>query len=309
MAEYHLVHDQLEEFSHDKQVKLYDDFFSIMAAQQKKAFDVAMKEGDLLGAIKNWDYTHEDWYVKGFEDYEAQQALIDIPLTEAEDGYKIELPEAVWPIISTSQLFVYQEVGNGTMRYLGYDDLGMIDEDGHPLVAMNGTWVHIGGQLVCYESEGVRETKDGFVFMGSVKAKLNNRALVRLHIEWDPVQAESDGPTKGHVVNYTFIEADQLLDLIPDSLDLDDDTLDAFSSRMRTNLKPGDRLQFLFDYYDEQGNLDGISTYGKTVTVVKPQNLSVTDEPLESGDIVFGGLLTFFFNDTATTEKIEVHID
>ena len=65
-----------------------------MAAQKKKALDEAVASGDLINVFKNaQDGTDEEWYVKGFENYETQEALTDVPLTQVEGGYQIGLPE------------------------------------------------------------------------------------------------------------------------------------------------------------------------------------------------------------------------
>lgn len=314
LSEYKYTYRQLNSFSFIPQRDLYSDFFSIMAAQQKKAADERAASGtesptDILHAIfAVGDYTTEEWYVQGFENYESQQALVDIPLIEVANGYKIGLPDSAWPIIASSQVIVYQEAEDGTLRYLGLDNIGATDEAGHPMVAMDGSWIHVGGKLVCYEAGESRETEDGTVFTGTVKARLNGEDDVILRIEWDPVTGEEEpnAALEGRVVGYDLVDTGDILSLFTDGLD--DETASAVGAKAQQQLQAGDRLEFLFDYYDEQGELVQTDTYGGTLVVVKDEMVKVTDEKMGESDIVFGGVLTDVYQRRMTTEKIEAHV-
>ena len=304
------VYKQLKAFSFETQENFYNDFFSIMAAQKKKQTDEAAETGDTMAVLNKMvlkDYTQEEWYRAGFENYESQDALIDIPLTETEDGYNIELPENAWPIIGTTQLIAYQKAEDGTQRYLGMEDLGTSSDAGHPKVAMDGQWVHIGGALVCYEGMGYRETSQGIVFTGKTKAKLNGSSDIILDIEWDPIVEGMNETTHGRVIGYSLVGEEEALNFLSNMID-DEDVLNAFNNKAKQQLKSGDKLDFLFDYYDEQGNLVKTETYGKTVTVVKPDSLKVQDEPMGECDVVFGGVLTDVYQRKMTTQKIEAHV-
>ena len=301
---------QLDHFSFASQKALYSDFFSIMAVQKKKeneAFDE--ENASFLETVSHYlqkDYTQEEWYVQGFENYETQPTLIDIPLTEVEGGYQIQLPDRAWDIIAYSDQIVYQKTDDGLLRYLGIDSIGATDENGHPMVAMEGTWVHVADRLVCYEGTGARVTEQGTVFTGTVKARLNGTVTAYLSVEWDPVAEGDEGPVMGHIVGYTSPELDQLSDFV-ESLD-ENGLLTGFMSKGLMQLQPGDRVEFLFDYYDEQGNLVKTEPYGRTMTVTNAGRIDVTDEPLEPCDIVFGGVLTDAYQRVMSTEKIEAHV-
>lgn len=304
IGSYGYDHHQLDNFKLDTQKALYDDFFSIMAAQRVKNMEAAAEAGDIWGVITSFgDYTSEDWYVEGFEDYETQDALVDIPLAEVEDGYEIQLPEKAWDIIADSQVIVYQKDSDGLMRYLGIDSIGSTDAKGHPMLAMGDTWVHVGGQLVCYEANGSRETEEGVVFTGTTKAILNGTDEILLHIEWDPVAEGEDAPAAGRITSYDMLNDDNPLFGL-----LSDDVAIAISSKAQRTFDPGDRIEFLFDYYDEQGQLVKTETYGNPVVVTSMERLEVGDKAMGECDIVFGGVLTDVYQRTMTTEKIEAHV-
>jgi hypothetical protein len=297
---------ELKAMSETVEKKTFDEIFSIMAIQQKKDHDKKEKKDDdsLLGLVESMlyvDYTQEPWYVKGFEDYDQSKAYVDIPLKETPEGYEIELPDKAWRTIDDCQTMVYEKVegeSDGIVsRYLGSDYVGADDPQGHPMVTMDENWVHIEGAPVCYKAQPVRQTDDGDVYSGKVRAKLNGKEDITLNIEWDPVQEDSDGPTAGHITNY--IADSPWDDMFSDS------QLDTKSEK---SLQAGDTIQFLFDYYDAEGNLVETKAAGKKIRVTKQSRLTVKDEPLEECDISFGGVLTDVYQRILTTELIDTHI-
>lgn len=305
MAYYTDTYEQLKKMSMTQEQSTFDVIFSIMAAQKKNAMkdpdyqsnalNEAMNSGgglsQLIQAVTPVDYTDQDWYVKGFEDYDTSEALVDIPLKETEEGYRIEVPEKTWNIITDCQTMVYREAGkDGQQVYLGRDHIGSEDAEGHPLIATDGYWVSIGGQTVCYEAEPVRETKEGDVYSGLVRARLNDKEDIILHVEWDP-QSDPDVPTEGHVTGYEKEGSDLLSGLL--------------DTKGTLNLKAGDTIQFIFDTYDKEGNLVKSAPSGEKIRVSKQSRLKVEDQPLE-GRLFIGGVLTDMYQRTMTTEMVEL---
>jgi hypothetical protein len=275
---------------------LFDDVFSIMAAKQKKDSDedIAATENRFIKALKQLsarDYTKEEWYVEGFEDYDTADAIVDIPLKETKDGYEIELPEKTWSIITDAQTFMYQKDDKGRWRYLGTDQIGGTDANGHPLIDADDTWININGRLVCYTADEPRETDDGIVYSGHVNARLNNVSDILIYVEWDPVKEDGDVST-GHITGYEYMDDEE-----------------AFSEKGLKEFRTGDSIQFLFDYYDDEGKvISDRETYGSRLIVTKPENLKATDEPLGECDIQFGGVLTDIYQREIMTEAAEAHI-
>ena len=295
---------ELGDLSQKNEKKTFDEIFSIMAAQQKKDYKKKEKELEedpslqaVMEMLEYTDYTKEDWYVKGFEDYDQSKVFVDIPLKETPDGYQIQLPEKAWRTISDCQTMVYQkqkkDADGAVMRYLGSDHIGSDDADGHPMIAMDENWVHIGGELVCYEAQPVRETDDGDVFTGEVKARLNGKKDITLKIEWDPVEEGSDKPAQGRVTGY---DSETLLDFLSETKSVKD-------------LEAGDTIQFLFDYYDANGKLVDTHPAGGKIRITKQNRLVVEDAPLGDCDISFGGVLTDVYQRVMTTEQIEASME
>lgn len=293
-----------------RQRKVFNDIFSIIAVQKKKAaekddfletlIDNAADSDDPLSALMMdyaaADLTGEDWYVKGFEDYNDVEPLVNVPLKETDNGYKVELSKKAWDIIVECETMLWQKTGKGgEMRYLGKDQLGRTDGDGHPTVGMDEHWVHIDGEPVCFEAEPVRETDDGMIYSGKVRARLNDEKDIILLVEWDPVKdGTKQDAVNGRITGYYTAGTELFSSII--------------NTRGVEELKTGDTVQFIFDICDKDGNIKKTAPAGKKVRVIKQGDIKVENSPMGECDVVFGGLLTDIYQRTMTTEKIEQHI-
>ena len=285
IRDYDATQMQLSELGLSTKKSMCDDYFSIMAYQKSLT-----REDSFVGMLEP-DYTEQDWYVKGFENYDTAEAFIDIPLLDTGYGYQIELPAKAWKSIVDCQTVAYLRTSQGRM-YIGSDHIGSLDENGNPMVAMDGTWPHIGGELIAYVAQQPRDTEEGTVFSGKTRAILNGKTEIELFIECDPVKEEDEQPAEGYIAGY---------ELVNDPF--------AFAAKGMRTLEGGDTLQFLFDFYDDEGNLVKTETYGRTVRVISDRRLAVVDEPLEKGDYQFGGMLTDVYQRTFLTEMLETHVD
>ena len=287
---------ELKNLKLNTQTELFDDIFSIIAIQKKAEHEKKLKDmkgnsfGTFMEDLVYTDYTTEDWYNKGFEDYEPTTDLIDIPVKDTGNGWQVQLPEKTWSIVADCRTAVYMKTEDGRLMFLGYDHIGDNDADGHPMVDVDDMWIHINGHLVYYDAQVPRETEEGIVFSGDTRARLNGEDEIILHIEWDPVKDDDEAVT-GHITGYDFAGDDLY-----------------FMKKGSQTLKPGDSLEFLFDFYDEEGKLTGTETYGSKLRVIKPENLKAEDEPLPDCDIQFFGILTDVYQRELMTEVLEGHI-
>lgn len=286
---------ELDKMKLSKQRNLFNDVFSIIAVQKKREHDKLVNSDEktintFIESLSRSDFSDESWYVKGFEDYDPVNTLVDIPLKDTGDGYLPELPEKTWNIIADCQTAAYQKDEEDRWRYLGAQHYGGEDADGHPLVDMDDSWVHMNGRLICYESQGYRETDEGLVFTGDARAKLNGVEEILIHIEWDPIKGD-EAPEKGIITGYDYVKDKY-----------------AFMKKGVQKFESGDRIDFLFDYYDDEGNLADTGTYGRTIVVTKQDNLKVEEKQLDDCDIEFLGILTDVYQRDIMTEVLEAHI-
>ena len=279
---------QLKAVKYNKERRFFDRFCSIMGAQQMSNNDY----DSFLGMLTAVDYSDEDWYIKGFEDYDTTDLFVDIPVKETEEGYLPELPDKTWDTILDCKVAAYLQTEEGLM-YVGREHFTEQDKDGHPLVVMDGEWVHVNGHIVCYETEEPLVTEEGTVYRGTVKGKLNGTEDILIHIEWDPVTEDSDGAASGRVTGYS----------------IEDDTQHFFMRKGLEQFETGDSVEFLFDFYDEEGNLVRTGTYGNKLHVISDERLTVSDELLESGTVVsYFGILTDVYQRDLMTEEIREQV-
>ena len=279
---------QLKAVKYKKERKFFDTFCSIMASQRMRQ----NKTDSMWGMLTAEDYSDQDWYIKGFEDYDTTKLFIDIPVTETEAGYLPELPDKTWDTILNCKVAAYIVTNDGLM-YIGREHFNEEDADGHPLVSMDGYWAKINGHTVCYETDEPLVTEEGTVYRGKVKAKLNGTENITLHVEWNPVKEDSEEEITGYVTGYSKDDEQELF----------------FMKKGLEQFETGDKIDFLFDFYDEEGNLVKTETYGDSLRVLTDDRLTVKDEAYESGtEFQYLGVLTDVYQRELLTEVIREQV-
>ena len=288
LSMYRYEHKELKSVKYRTEQNFFDRFCSIMAAQQMNS----TPDRELFGIPLTQDYTDEEWYVTGFEDYDTADVFIDIPVTETEDGYLPELPEKTWDTILDCKVAAYLVTDEGLM-YIGQEHFAETDGEGHPLVSMDGIWARVNGHVICYETEEPLVTEEGTVYRGTAKAKLNGTENITLHIEWDPAKEDSDEEIKGRVTGYSR----------------DDEKVSFFMRKGLEQFETGDTIEFIFDFYDEEGELIKTGTYGSKLYVITDETLTVSDELFDSGTVVsYFGVLTDVYQRELMTEEIREEV-
>jgi hypothetical protein len=283
---YDYIYNQFKAFDMNKQMNFYNDFFSIKVATQKKA-----ENQNFLESAFSDSALSSEWYVKGFEDYEATNVIIDIPLEEAEGGYYVDIPEDVRKIIADTRVAVYQK-DNDRMRYLGQDHIGLETIDGRDVIGMDDSWIMINNHLICYETGQIRETEDSIIYTGTTRALLNGKDDIILNIEWEVKDGDERDNMTGKIVGYSFVNEEF-----------------SFREKGLQQLQSGDSLAFYFDYYDMEGNFLEKKTYGGSIIITNPDLMTVADQRMRNCDIVFFGVLEDVYQRQFITEKIEYHIN
>jgi hypothetical protein len=167
----------------------------------------------------------------------------------------------------------------------------MTDEEGHLMITTDGTWISIDGHPVFYEPTGLRTDRNGDVFTGYTRAVLNGKTDVILYIEWAPTSDDS-APAEGYIIGYDEADNDN-----------------AFMEKGHSELEAGETLDFLFDYYDEEGNSLGSKTAFRTYRVNDPGNVKVTDDPLGKCTLRHGVILTDVYQRKFQTQLVETVIE
>ena len=289
LSMYSSEYKQLKAVKYRTEQKFFDTFCSIMGAQQMRA---DAEDDSLFGLLGARDYSEEEWYIKGFEDYDTTDLFVDIPVTAVEEGYLPELPDKTWDTILDCKVAAYLVTDEGLM-YIGREHFSDTDAEGHPIVSMDGAWARINGHVVCYEADEPLVTEEGTIFRGKVKARLNGSENITLHIEWDPVSEDQEAEPSGRVTGYS----------------IDDDQTLFFMKKGLEQFETGDTIEFLFDFYDEEGNLLRTGTYGDKQLVITEDQMTVRDEVFESGSVIsYFGILTDVYQRDLMTEEIREQV-
>lgn len=257
---YHYIYDQYKAFGMDDAEELYSDFFSIITAANQKE---ETSESISIFAKKT-DYTTQEWYRSGFEDY-AGESLPgrDIPLVQTEGGWLPKLTEATWNTIADEKQIAFMDTPDG-LKYLGTDYTGNLDENAHLLVTESDTWITVNGHPVCYEASKPRSVAAGTLYSGTTKALLNGKREVVVFIEWAAVRPDFEGNVTGRVLGYHYADDEN-----------------AYTAKGLEKFGTGDSLQFIFSWYDEQGNLLKTEPEKDAVFVIKGTGLTVAETVLE----------------------------
>ncbi|MBQ9503650.1 MAG: peptidase C11 [Lachnospiraceae bacterium] len=174
--------------------------------------------------------------------------------SEDSDGKYISLPAEQWELVNSVNLNSYYDDGEGYVD-LGLDNLYTITDDGKLYADTDKTWLSIGRVVVAYYHTDTVSDGDKYSISGYVPAYLNGEN-VHLILIFD--NEHPDGFIAGADPDY-------------------DEALTETSSRGLAELKPGDEIKFLYDYYSYDGTFDSGYTSKETLTV--------TEEPFEIGNI------------------------
>ncbi|MCR5719368.1 MAG: peptidase C11 [Lachnospiraceae bacterium] len=157
------------------------------------------------------------------------------------DGEKvIELPEKMWDLVNDVELNVFVDDGEGYID-LGLDNILDYNEDGDLLYSFDNSWLSWDSQVVPFYH---METVDG-VTTGYIPAFLNGDR-VQIIVVFD------DEHPSGYVAGASY--------------DYRNNETEAISKNMLP-VNPGDKIDFVCDYYTYDGEYDDSYYLGETLTV------------------------------------------
>jgi len=158
--------------------------------------------------------------------------------------YKMTIPEDQWSLITDLELNVFYDDGEGYID-LGVDNVFEFDSEGRLLGDYDMTWFSVGGQVVAFYHLDTVEIGKDTVTTSYVPAMLNGER-VRLIVVFD--NDHPDGYLVGANTDYNNGETDAV-------------------AKNVTEIKSGDQLDFICDYYSYDGEYLDSYYLGDTVTV------------------------------------------
>ncbi len=226
----------------------------------------ASSTGIDVGQMASWFLS--DRVMSQQEYYESHYVDPDhIVATEKGDGYVLSLTDQEWDAIQDVQLNVFFDDGEGYID-LGMDNVYRFDEDGDLALEYDGTWLAINGNVVSYYMTSNDVDGDNYVITGRVPALLTNKdydsQLVDIILVFD--NEHESGVVAGARINY----------------DGETDTV----AKGLIELKPGDHIDFLCDYYTYDGEYINSYYLGEQFTVPEGElsvsNISVGSNPCKA---------------------------
>ncbi|MBQ9015450.1 MAG: hypothetical protein IJ109_04955 [Firmicutes bacterium] len=272
------VYHEMKKLGMRSETNVYNDFASIIGSQK------STKDRQNVS-----DFEDEDWYVKGFENYNGALYMQDVPLIRDGDRYRIDLTEEEWETITEYHLGLKLKAGN---RYadLGSDDLYTLDENGHYTIDFDKTWVSINGVYVALHPGTPIEVpeEDKIIYTGTVDATLNFTTPITIYMRWVNV---GDHEGEGEILGY--LPADQ------DSDDIDEYGMPRGFKQFKSN----NIITFLYDWYDEDGNY--ISTaLGHMPIYVGTAGLQAKQKDISSKEFMYYGVMKDTMNRTLQTKVL-----
>lgn len=230
---------------------------------------------------EQYEYHNYDWYDQNFineyEEYynDTNIDIQELELTQDGDDFILELTDEDWDLISDIGLSIWY-----SNNYNGYIDLGIdsyydLDENDNLKISFDGNWITVNGQYANYE---VIESTEKYE-KGRIHALLNDEE-VYIIILWDEKNPE------GKVLGAQKINNNN-----------------ALFGKGYIEIKPKDKIKFLFDYYDEEYNYIETKTFGNEITVGK-KGLKVEYKYIEDGEFLVAYVITDIYGNTYYTETI-----
>ena len=175
-----------------------------------------------------------------------------------EDGTPVlTLGEEQWGLVQSLELNLFYDDGAGYID-LGLDNVFDFDSQGNLLGRNDGAWLAIEGQPVAYYHTGTVDDGEHYAITGRVPV-LYNGVRSELLLVFD--DENPGGYVAGVQAVYRGGETDT-------------------AAKPQPELLPGDRLEFLCDYYSYSGNYQDSYLLGDPLTVPE-EGLRVGDVPLE----------------------------
>ena len=200
---------------------------------------------------------------------------------EADDGSSyISLSEDQWSLVHSVDLNVFFDDGEGFVE-MGMDNLYSFNDKGDLVPDADGTWLSINGQPVAYYHTDTMDDGENYTITGYVPALLNGER-VRLVLIFD-----NNNP-RGFIAG-----ADP---------DYGEDVTETVA-RGLTELKEGDRIDFLCKYYSYDGDLDEGYALGDT-WIYDPSDVVISNTDM-GGDYIALYRFTDIYNQSYWSEQVD----
>ncbi len=193
--------------------------------------------------------------------------------------YVISLPESQWILVHTLDKNMFLDDGEGFID-LGLDNVYTFNDNGDLIADTDTTWLTINDQVVSYYHTDTIENGDDYTISGFVPVMLNGKKADLLLV--------FDNETPGGYVagaNYNYGK----------------DETDTIAKNF-TEIKTGDKIDFICDYYSYDGEYLDSYYIGEQITVT--DSLKVTDTLINDAKVNISYRFTDIYNQEYWSESI-----
>ncbi|SES74958.1 hypothetical protein SAMN05216348_102190 [Olsenella sp. KH3B4] len=301
VPQYSDVRQVLEDIGYTEPVVFYDYFLSVMgnspttsslglvslyaSAQVAQNSDTAASASSSSDSYANGSFSSEGWFEDLASEFSYQELPDELELAWDGSNWVVEMDDNLWDAFSYFQITVMQNYGDGYLM-LGTDDAYQVTDDENIAVDFDGEWLSIDGSFFSFYCDAPEETEDGEIrYSGTIPAILNGEERIDLVVSWPTASERGEGETMGYVQGYRMSGQGYVL------------------GRGLGQLKAGDTLTPIFDYFDSEGNW--VETLqGNVITVSDPSNVEVRYQDAGDADVLFWGTLTTVYGSQVDTEVL-----
>jgi hypothetical protein len=193
---------------------------------------------------KDSSWVNEDLVRGSIANYQANNAgFANLMLTYKGDVPTLVLTEEQWSSVVTLEQNVYVDDGSGYID-LGLDNVADYDADNDLIMAYDGTWMSLNGQIVAYYLISEDQVDDSYTIIGRVPAMLNG---TRVNIILEFTNENPYGAVLGAQYDYEATATDTVM-------------------KGLVEIVSGDKIDFLCDYYNYDGSFNDAYYFGEQMT-------------------------------------------
>ncbi|MCR5109045.1 MAG: peptidase C11 [Lachnospiraceae bacterium] len=205
-----------------------------------------------LGFLSGRSMSTEDQAEYIYNNHLDQENLIW--LKDSDGDYKLGLTERDWDYVHALDLNVFYDDGEGYVD-LGLDNVFEYDDKDKLIGKYDNTWLTLNGRIVAYYHTDDEYNEESFTTSGYIPVLLNGERA-------ELIVVYNDDNPDGYIAGARYVYEDSTTDTIAKNL---------------AALETGDELEFIFDYYDYNGNYRESYVFGDPLTLSDKITLGYMD--------------------------------
>ena len=236
-----------------------EDTASGSADTVTQLLDLFLSNRSVVTGDKDSSWVDEDLVRSSLSSYQANNAgFANLMLTYKGDVPTLVLTEEQWSSVVTLEQNVYLDDGGGYID-LGLDNVADYDADNDLIMAYDGTWMSLNGQIVSYYLVSEDQVDESYTILGRIPAMLNG---TRVNIILEFTNENPYGAVLGAQYDYEANATETVM-------------------KGLVEIKAGDEIDFLCDYYNYDGTFNDAFYLGERMTATG--NWEIGNAPLGDG--------------------------